>query len=73
GIYFFYNFCYEFLGGVTDFVVSVLLGLSPIAGGWYVVALSVLCVVLGVWVRESVGGGARDAGTTEGSVFFTNR
>lgn len=73
GISFSYNVSYAIFGGLTPIVVTVLMGVSPLAPAWYVLALSLMGLVLGVWLRQSEGRRARDAGTTEGSVFFTNR
>ena len=73
GISFSYNVSYAIFGGLTPIVVTVLMGVSPLAPSWYVLALSLMGLVLGVWLRQSEGRRARDAGTTEGSVFFTNR
>ncbi|MDU6453831.1 MAG: MFS transporter, partial [Enterobacter hormaechei] len=73
GISFSYNVSYAIFGGLTPIVVTVLMGLSPLAPAWYVLALSLMGLVLGMWLRQSEGCRARDAGTTEGSVFFTNR
>ncbi|MBF9834017.1 MFS transporter [Enterobacter hormaechei] len=73
GISFSYNVSYAIFGGLTPIVVTVLMGVSPLAPAWYVLALSLMGLVLGVWLRQSEGRGGRAAGTTEGSVFFTNR
>ncbi|MGS6422136.1 MFS transporter, partial [Enterobacter hormaechei] len=36
-------------------VVTVLMGVSPLAPAWYVLALSLMGLVLGVWLRQSEG------------------
>ncbi|MCM8216348.1 MFS transporter [Enterobacter hormaechei] len=61
GISFSYNVSYAIFGGLTPIVVTVLMGLSPFAPAWYVLALSLMGLVLGVWLRQSEGrgGGAR--------------
>ncbi|MGS6349079.1 hypothetical protein ACVGXB_15345, partial [Enterobacter intestinihominis] len=33
----------------------VLMGLSPLAPAWYVLALSLMGLVLGMWLRQSEG------------------
>ncbi|MGS6366388.1 MFS transporter, partial [Enterobacter hormaechei] len=48
-------------------------GLSPLAPAWYVLALSLMGLVLGMWLRQSEGCRGRAAGTTEGSMFLTKR
>ncbi|MGS6366389.1 MFS transporter, partial [Enterobacter hormaechei] len=48
-------------------------GLSPLAPAWYVLALSLMGLVLGMWLRQSEGCRARAPGPTEGSLFFTKR
>ncbi|MVX94878.1 hypothetical protein GP924_05470, partial [Enterobacteriaceae bacterium 8376wB9] len=40
-------------GGLTPIVVTVLMGVSPLAPAWYVLALSLMGLVLGVWLRQS--------------------
>ncbi|MGS6466958.1 hypothetical protein ACVGW6_00435, partial [Enterobacter intestinihominis] len=39
----------------------------------YVLALSLMGLVLGMWLRQSEGCRAPHAGTTEGTLFLTNR
>ncbi|MGS6401879.1 MFS transporter, partial [Enterobacter intestinihominis] len=51
-------------------VVTVLMGLSPLAPAWYVLALSLMGLVLGMWLRQSEGCLARPAGNTHGTVFL---
>ncbi|MGS6468330.1 hypothetical protein ACVGW6_07870, partial [Enterobacter intestinihominis] len=38
----------------------------------YVLALSLMGLVLGMWLRQSEGCRGRPAGPTQGSVFLTN-
>ncbi|HDC4529746.1 TPA: MFS transporter [Enterobacter asburiae] len=73
GISFSYNVSYAIFGGLTPIAVTVLMGVSPMAPAWYVLALSLMGLVLGFWLRQAGGCRAREADTTEGSVFFTNR
>jgi predicted MFS family arabinose efflux permease len=73
GISFSYNVSYAIFGGLTPIAVTVLMGVSPMAPAWYVLALSVMGLVLGIWLRQKQGCRAREADTTDGSVFFTNR
>ncbi len=47
GISFSYNVSYAIFGGLTPIVVTVLMGLSPFAPAWYVLALSLMGLVLG--------------------------
>jgi len=73
GISFSYNVSYAIFGGLTPIAVTVLMGVSPLAPAWYVLALSLMGLVLGIWLRQSGENRAREAGTTDESVFFTNR
>ncbi len=73
GISFSYNVSYAIFGGLTPIAVTVLMGVSPLAPAWYVLALSLMGLVLGIWLRQMGECRAREADTTEGSVFFTNR
>ncbi|MGS6367162.1 MFS transporter, partial [Enterobacter hormaechei] len=45
--------------------------LSPLAPAWYVLALSLMGLVLGMWLRQSEGCRAPDPGPTHGSLFLT--
>ncbi len=74
GISFSYNVAYAIFGGLTPIAVTVLMGVSPMAPepGIYSL-LSLMGLVLGFWLRQAGECRAREAGTTEGSVFFTNR
>ncbi|EOC0109889.1 MFS transporter [Cronobacter sakazakii] len=50
GISFSYNVAYAIFGGLTPVAVSMLMGVSPMAPAWYVLALSVMGLGLGVWL-----------------------
>jgi hypothetical protein len=71
GISFSYNVSYAIFGGLTPIAVTMLMGVSPMAPAWYVLALSLMGLVLDL--AGFRGCRAREADTTEGSVFFTNR
>ncbi|MGS6244599.1 hypothetical protein, partial [Enterobacter hormaechei] len=43
---------------------------SPLAPAWYVLALSLMGLVLGVWLRQSEGRRCPPAGPTQGSLFL---
>ncbi|WP_370546978.1 MFS transporter [Edwardsiella tarda] len=49
GISFSYNLAYAVFGGLTPIAVTLLLALTPLAAGWYVLALSSLGVLLGCY------------------------
>lgn len=49
GISFSYNVSYAIFGGLTPIVVTVLMGVSPMAPAWYVLALSLMGLALGIW------------------------
>lgn len=53
GISFSYNVSYAIFGGLTPIAVTVLMGVSPMAPAWYVLALSVMGLVLGFWLRQA--------------------
>ncbi|MGS6497678.1 MFS transporter, partial [Enterobacter hormaechei] len=61
-----YNVSYAIFGGLPPIVVTLLMGLSPLAPAWYVLALSLMGVVLGMWLRQSEGCRGPDPGTTDG-------
>ena len=60
GISFSYNVSYAIFGGLTPIAVTMLMGVSPMAPAWYVLALSLLGLALGIWLRKeapaAVGG-----------------
>ncbi|EKY3119002.1 MFS transporter [Cronobacter turicensis] len=50
GISFSYNVAYAIFGGLTPVAVTMLMGVSPMAPAWYVLALSVMGLGLGMWL-----------------------
>ena len=52
GISFSYNVSYAIFGGLTPIAVTMLMGVSPMAPAWYVMALSLLGLALGIWLRK---------------------
>ena len=52
GISFSYNVSYAIFGGMTPIAVTLLMGVSPLAPAWYVLALSILGLGLGIWLRQ---------------------
>lgn len=48
GISFSYNVAYAIFGGLTPVLVTVLMSISPMAPAWYVVALSLLGIGIGL-------------------------
>ncbi|MTH45044.1 MFS transporter [Intestinirhabdus alba] len=60
GISFSYNVAYAIFGGLTPVAVTMLMGVSPMAPAWYVLALSLLGLGLGVWLRQDIA--CRDGG-----------
>ncbi|MEW5558901.1 MFS transporter [Enterobacter asburiae] len=52
GISFSYNVSYAIFGGLTPIAVTLLMGVSPMAPAWYVLALSLVGLVLGFWLRQ---------------------
>ncbi|AIJ08779.1 MULTISPECIES: MFS transporter [Edwardsiella] len=53
GISFSYNLAYAVFGGLTPIAVTLLLTLTPLAAGWYVLLLSLLGVALGFYFQRS--------------------
>ncbi|KAF1370870.1 MFS transporter [Yokenella regensburgei] len=51
GISFSYNLSYAIFGGLTPIVVTVMMGVSPLAPSWYVLALSLMGLGIGVWLQ----------------------
>ncbi|KZQ87087.1 hypothetical protein A3N55_19085 [Enterobacter hormaechei subsp. steigerwaltii] len=70
GISFSYNVSYAIFGGLTPIVVTVLMGVSPLAPAWYVLALSLMGLVLGGWLRQSEGRRGRPPRRHPWGVFF---
>lgn len=54
GLSFSYNLSYAIFGGITPIAVTALMTVSPLAPGWYVLALSLLGIVLGVILRQDI-------------------
>lgn len=52
GISFSYNVSYAIFGGLTPIAVTLLMGVSPMAPAWYVLALSLMGLALGIWLRQ---------------------
>ena len=52
GISFSYNVSYAIFGGLTPIAVTMLMGVSPMAPAWYVLALSLIGLGLGIWLRK---------------------
>jgi len=58
GLSFSYNVAYAIFGGLTPVVVSMMLRVDPLAPAHYVVALSTVGVILGVYLWRSDRAGA---------------
>lgn len=58
GISFSYNVSYAIFGGLTPIAVTMLMGVSPMAPAWYVLALSLLGLGLGIWLRNDIADAA---------------
>lgn len=54
GISFSYNVSYAIFGGLTPIVVAILMSVSPMAPAWYVLALSLVGLGLGIWLRQDM-------------------
>ncbi len=54
GISFSYNVSYAIFGGLTPVLVTMLMGVSPMAPAWYVLALALVGLVLGIWLRQDL-------------------
>lgn len=52
GISFSYNMSYAIFGGLTPVAVTLLMGVSPMAPAWYVLALSLMGLGIGLWLRQ---------------------
>jgi MFS family permease len=54
GISFSYNVAYAIFGGLTPISVTLMMGLTPMAPAWYVLALAGIGFVVGIWLwRDS--------------------
>jgi len=54
GISFSYNVSYAIFGGLTPIAVTLLMGVSPLAPAWYVLALALVGLGLGIWLRQDM-------------------
>ncbi len=54
GISFSYNVSYAIFGGLTPIFVTLLMGVSPMAPAWYVLALALIGLALGIWLRKDL-------------------
>lgn len=54
GISFSYNLSYAIFGGLTPIAVTMLMGVSPMAPARYVLALSLMGLGLGIWLRQGL-------------------
>ncbi|HEY3986057.1 MFS transporter [Cedecea sp.] len=54
GISFSYNLSYAIFGGLTPIAVTMLMGVSPMAPAWYVLALAIVGLVMGIWLRKDI-------------------
>ncbi|NIF48824.1 MHS family MFS transporter [Enterobacter sp. Ap-1006] len=54
GISFSYNLSYAIFGGLTPIAVTMLMGVSPMAPAWYVLALAVVGLAMGIWLRKDI-------------------
>ncbi|MGS6300594.1 MFS transporter, partial [Enterobacter intestinihominis] len=73
GISFSYNVSYGILGGLTQIVLTVLMGRSPLARAWYVLGLSLMGGVLGMWLRQSEGCPCPPPGPHYRTLFLNQR
>ena len=62
GISFSYNVSYAIFGGLTPIAVTMLMGVSPMAPAWYVLALSLMGLGLGIWLRQGMNRDVAAAG-----------
>lgn len=54
GISFSYNVSYAIFGGLTPILVTMLMGVSPMAPAWYVLALALVGLAIGIWLRKDL-------------------
>ena len=59
GISFSYNVSYAIFGGLTPIAVTMLMGVSSMAPAWYVLALSLMGLGLGIWLRKEIPAASR--------------
>jgi len=50
GISFSYNLSYAIFGGLTPIFVTLMMKLTPMAPAWYVLALALIGLLLGLWL-----------------------
>lgn len=53
GISFSYNLSYAIFGGLTPVCVTLLMAISPLAPAWYVLALALLGLIIGLWLSRA--------------------
>jgi MFS family permease len=54
GLSFSYNLSYAIFGGLTPILVSLLMNVSVMAPCWYVMALALVGLLTGIWLRRDV-------------------
>lgn len=54
GLSFSYNLSYAIFGGLTPVFVTLLLRVSPMAPAWYVLALALVGLATGFWLRRDI-------------------
>ena len=52
GISFSYNVAYAIFGGLTPIFVTLILRVTPMAPAWYVLALAVIGLLVGLWLQS---------------------
>lgn len=58
GIAFSYNVAYAIFGGLTPIFVTLIMAVTPLAPAYYVLALSAIGLLVGIWLKRD---GKRDA------------
>lgn len=53
GISFSYNVAYAIFGGLTPMAVSLMMSVTPMAPAWYVLALSLIGLLVGAWLARN--------------------
>ncbi|PKH22615.1 MFS transporter [Enterobacterales bacterium CwR94] len=54
GLSFSYNLSYAIFGGLTPIFVTVMMSVSSLAPAWYVLALALVGVAVGLWLRQDI-------------------
>lgn len=54
GLSFSYNLSYAVFGGLTPICVTLLMNVSTMAPGWYVMALALVGLLTGLWLRQDI-------------------